>query len=114
MSSKTTAAQLAVKATEIGRNLTATEANVASLLYNSPGIVSTERITSHLYDDDPDDSPDDPTNLIRTYVYRLRHKGFEIQTYWGLGYRLVNDPLEVKGQSHGRCPNCGTTQSLRQ
>lgn len=70
-------------------NLTPTEMEIADMLMARPGsVVRIDAIVGRLYGVNPDGGPDDPMNVIRAMVSRLRRKGFHIQNLHGIGYRI--------------------------
>jgi len=72
----------------------AKEAQVAAAMQRAGGrIVTREHLTNALWGADPDGGPNDPESTVKVYVSRLRRlHGVEIETVWGVGYRLVRMP----------------------
>jgi len=72
----------------------AKEAQVVAAMQRAAGrIVTRDHLTDALWGSDPDGGPDDPEGSVKVYISRLRRRhGLEIETVWGVGYRLVRMP----------------------
>jgi len=78
--------------------LTKSERKLLGVLMRYPGrIVSRDVIMTVLYDERPDDAPQE--KIIDVWVCRMRPKvetrGVEILTHWGAGWELKGDPAAL-------------------
>lgn len=73
--------------------LTKGEARIVGVMFKADGVATRQRLFAAMYADDPNGGPDDPDNVLKVMVYRIRRKlvpsRMSIETVWGVGYRLV-------------------------
>jgi len=71
-------------------SLTLNEAILVAALQDAPHSLRRDWIYDRIWGDDPNGGPDDPRKHLDVLISKLRRKGFDIQTLWGFGYRLIS------------------------
>lgn len=76
------------------RAFTALQARLLEVLAAGQSrFISIENLTDQVYSEDPQGGPEWALSTVRSTIVRLRRKlaiqGWEIESRWGVGYRLV-------------------------